>query len=65
LKGLLQVFESLKVDENTGFVINNYFVKQECTPEEENQGLLQTIYEDGKFFNQTTLNEIRERLLKQ
>lgn len=38
-------------------------VKTECTPEEENQGLLQVIYEDGKFYNQTTLNEVRERLL--
>ena len=40
------------------------FKKQECTPEEENQGLLQVIYEDGKFFNQTTLTEIREKLSK-
>lgn len=39
-------------------------VKTECTPEEENQGLLQVIYEDGKFYNTTTLNEVRERLLK-
>lgn len=41
-----------------------YYVKQECTPEEEEQGLLQTIYQDGKFYNQTTLSEIRERLNK-
>lgn len=41
-----------------------YYVKQECTPEEENTGLLQTIYEDGSFFNQTTLTEIRERINK-
>jgi len=41
-----------------------YYVKQECTPEEESQGLLQTIYEDGKFYNQTTLSEIRERINK-
>lgn len=40
------------------------FVKTECTPEEESQGLLQVIYENGKFFNQTTLNEIREKLSK-
>jgi hypothetical protein len=39
-------------------------VKQECTPEEESQGLLQTIYENGQFFNQTTLTEIRERINK-
>lgn len=51
LKGLLQVTENLQV-------------KQECTWEEESQGLLQTIYEDGQFFNQTTLSEIRERVNK-
>jgi nicotinamide phosphoribosyltransferase len=28
----------------------------------ENTGLLQTIYKDGEFYNQTTLTEIRERL---
>jgi nicotinamide phosphoribosyltransferase len=30
----------------------------------ENTGLLQTIYKDGKFFNQTTLTEIKNRLKK-
>ena len=37
----------------------------ECTPEQESGGLLQVqvIYEDGKFYNQTTLTEVRERLL--
>lgn len=42
-----------------------YYVKEECTIEEENDtkyNELQTIYEDGKFFNQTSLKEIRERL---
>jgi len=39
-------------------------VVQECTPEGENTGLLQLIYENGEFFNQTTLTEVRERLLK-
>lgn len=38
-------------------------VEQECTWEQENIGLLQVIYEDGKFFNQTTLEEVREKLL--
>lgn len=41
-----------------------YRVKTECIPEEENQGLLQVIYQDGKFYNQTTLTEIREKLKK-
>lgn len=30
----------------------------------EFQGLLQTIYENGKFYNQTTLSIIREKLNK-
>lgn len=45
-------------------------VHQECPftsnhPAEasEDKGLLQTIYKDGKFYNQTTLTEIRERVL--
>ena len=37
-------------------------VKTECTPVEENQGLLQLIYEDGKLYNQTTLAEVRKNL---
>jgi hypothetical protein len=37
-------------------------VKEECTIEEESQGILQVIYEDGNFYNQTTLTEIREKL---
>lgn len=41
---------------------NEYFVVGECTPEQEDKGLLQVIYEDGKFYNQTTLEEIRQRL---
>ncbi len=32
--------------------------------ETENEGLLQTIYKDGEFFNTTTLTEIRKRLKK-
>lgn len=28
----------------------------------ENKGLLQVIYEDGKFYNQCTLEEVRNRL---
>jgi nicotinamide phosphoribosyltransferase len=34
----------------------------ECSVEQESQGLLQVIYADGNFHNQTTLTEIRERL---
>lgn len=62
LKGLLQVFETKKTSEETGITYSKIEVKTECTPEEENTGLLQVIYEDGKFYNTTTLEEIRERL---
>lgn len=41
---------------------NVIFVKTECTAEEEEKGLLQKIYENGKFYNQTTLTEVRARL---
>jgi len=57
LKGLCGVFQ--KDDEKGN---NVYYVETELTWEQENLGLLQTIYEDGKFYNQTTLEEIRNRL---
>jgi nicotinamide phosphoribosyltransferase len=41
-----------------------YVVKIQCDEEEEKGGVLQTIYEDGKFYNQTTLTQIRERIDK-
>jgi nicotinamide phosphoribosyltransferase len=54
LKGLCAVFDlSGRGD---------YFVQTECTPQIENSGELQVIYEDGKFHNQTTLTEIRKRI---
>ncbi len=56
LKGLLCV-----IGNETGF--NNIQVVEECTPEQEHRGLLQVIYENGGFYNQTTLTEIRERVL--
>jgi nicotinamide phosphoribosyltransferase len=39
-----------------------YVVHTECTPEQEATGLLQTIFEDGKLYNQTTLTQIRKRV---
>lgn len=65
LRGFCQVFnnrpecgpDELLFDGN-----DNLEVKTGCTKEEENQGLLQVIYEDGKFYNQTTLDEIRSRI---
>ncbi len=55
LKGLLAVFQDEK---------GEYYCKTECTQEEENTGVLQTIFENGKLTNTTTLAEIRELLNK-
>lgn len=54
LKGLCAVVEE----------VGEYKVLTERTEEEEQRGLLQTIYENGNFYNQTTLTEIRARLAK-
>lgn len=35
---------------------------QECSPEEENSGMLQVVFENGMVYNQTTLSEIRAKL---
>lgn len=62
LRGLLSVEDNYGGSEM--YEGERYTVTQECTWEEESQGLLQTIYEDGKFYNTITLSEIRERLNK-
>lgn len=49
LKGLICVTEDQEV-------------LTQCTPEQEEGGILQTIYENGKFYNQTTLTEVRSKL---
>lgn len=43
-------------------VTEDHEVLTQCTWEQEGQGILQTIYEDGKFYNQTSLTEIRAKL---
>lgn len=45
--------------------MSEIYVKTQCTEEEENQGLLQVIYENGKFYNQTTLENIRKTIQHQ
>lgn len=65
LKGFCQVFNNrpdalpyeIKYDGKDQLEVNT-----ECTKEQEESGLLVLIYEDGKFHNQVTLTEIRERL---
>ncbi len=54
-KGLLAVHE-----------INGQLkLKDECTWEEEKQGLLQTVFENGNLVNEQSLSEIRSRINKQ
>ena len=69
LKGLCAVEEvnsrnnfDKVMTKDTRFPIKEYVVKTECTPEEEESGLLQLIYQDGKFYNSCTLTEIREKI---
>jgi nicotinamide phosphoribosyltransferase len=51
LKGLIMVDE-------------DHEVHTQCSWEEEETGILQTIYEDGKFLNETTLTEVRSNIDK-
>lgn len=55
LKGLLQIYkdESGKIK-----------VKDQCTWEEESQGLLEPVFKNGKLLKDFSLTEIRERLWK-
>lgn len=48
---------TVHIDEN-----GEYYVKTECTQQEENEGLLHVIYENGKFSNLPSLEEIRNKL---
>jgi nicotinamide phosphoribosyltransferase len=61
LRGMLCVLDHNP--EGDGKIVEPYVV-QECTPEQESQGLLQTIYEDGFFKNQITFKQIRDNLAK-
>ena len=49
LKGLIMVDENLEVH-------------TQCTPEQEATGLLHTIYENGVFYNKTTLTDVRAKI---
>jgi nicotinamide phosphoribosyltransferase len=54
--------KSLKGKVRVDLVDGEYEVTAGCTAEQEEGGLLQRIYEDGKFYNRTTLQEIRDRI---
>jgi len=53
LKGLIQVLK----DEN-----DKYYAKDGVSRYDEGYGCLQTVFWDGKLYNETTLTEIRKRL---
>jgi|TARA_R110000772_G_scaffold68118_4_gene150907 nicotinamide phosphoribosyltransferase len=61
LKGRCSVHSTVDIQGN----FLEYEVKTECSEEEEKQGLLHVIYEDGKFSNMPGLEEIRGRMQKQ
>ena len=49
-----------------GFIMvdDNLDVHTQCTAGQESQGMLHVIYENGVFYNQSTLTAIRERIEK-
>lgn len=59
LKGLINVMYYPKEPCGWDIICN-----EECTLAEKNEGLLQVIYENGKFYNTITFSEIREKLAK-
>lgn len=61
-KGLLCVKEVLRPDELGKLQHAGYQVIDQCTPEQEEQGELLTVFLDGKLVKEYTLEEIRERI---
>jgi nicotinamide phosphoribosyltransferase len=53
-KGLLKVVRTT--------LENEIVLRDQCSWEEEVEGILQTIYKNGEFYNQTTLTEIKETI---
>jgi len=45
-------------------VQNDFTLLQECTPEQENEGLLTTVFENGVLVKDFTFSEIRDKLNK-
>lgn len=69
-KGLLSIHDKCSCSENEAISCNskckqNIYVKDQQSWEEENEGLLETVYKDGEITKIQTLEEIRERLNKQ
>lgn len=62
-RGLLRVDEVKEVINGKSTVVG-YKVKEQCTEDEEQGGVLETIYHSGTFTNQVTFTQIRERIAK-
>lgn len=60
-KGLLMVESNGKLAANSPL---EYKLVDQVSWEDENKGALQTIFKDGKFYNETNLEEIRNRISK-
>ena len=60
--GLLQVVKVLTEDGDKKLHHTGYRLNDKVSWDEERKGELQIIYEDGEFYNLTTLTEIRERI---
>ena len=56
-KGLLKVHEVYGKSGDTRLAIQD-----QCSWKEEGEGMLQTVFKDGKLVRTTTLEEIRKRL---
>jgi len=67
LKGMLQVFNNNPNCQGHDILFDgsdDFKVRQECTPAQEDGGLLQVIYQDGVLKNKTTLEQVRKNLCK-
>jgi len=64
-KGLLQVFNNRPDTQGYDLFFDGkdeIKVNDQCTWDQEQGGLLQTVFKDGKLVRTTTLEEIRQRL---
>ncbi len=60
--GLLQVVEVMTADPLGKLHHSGYKLNDKVSWEEEGKGELKLLYKNGKFFNETTLDAIREKL---
>lgn len=61
-KGLLCVKEIMIADGLGKLHHSSYQMIDQCTPEQEEEGALLTVFLDGKLVKEYTLEEIRERI---